>query len=220
MYFSDIVECFENPKKLKTFEGLERSAISLEIHCLQRGLIPFGYAPYLGATDEQIKAFIVEARCKPNQCVHQWAKNAPKRRRTRKAKKQVFPEGFKPVKKQDSISRIGGDNSETITGSDGKPSTFSQVGINHFSSKKRDERNNRLRSLGIAQDTVKTGLHFESLKEGKPQTEFIKSYNDTFFYTARRDENGMVYTWHEIREEKYNKKLEAYKAYVENGTIQ
>ena len=118
-----------------------------------------------------------------------------------------LPEGFKAVEIPDVYRRIGGTHSEIVKGSDGKPSKFSQLGINHFKNK-GFEKIKRLKSLDVAQDTVRAGKHFESKIPNTDitQTEFIKDYGKKLFYTARRNDTGEVYSWHELERWQYKKK--------------
>lgn len=130
-----------------------------------------------------------------------------------KSNEKKLSEPPKLLEVNNAIKRIGGKNSETIIASDGKPTRFSQKGINHFRRKNKTERIKRLKSLDIAQDTVKTGLFFDSKipNTNISQTEFIKKYKDKFFYTARRKDNGEVYSWHELEAWQYAKKERVYK---------
>ena len=124
-------------------------------------------------------------------------------------KEYKLPAGFKSISVKKVYERIGDGNSETVIASDGKMATFSQMGINHFKKKKPEEIKRRLQSLDVALDTVKTGLHFDSLIPNTtvPQTEFIKDYGGKFFFTARRLDTGEVYSWYSIEGWQYNKKL-------------
>ncbi len=151
--------------------------------------------------------------------------NNPKNRQgknpQRKQGKLKLPQGFKPLELSDVYKRIGGANSEQIMANDGKYSKFSQMGINHFKNKDREERKKRLKSLEIAKDTIKTGCYFKSYipKTKVLQTEFIKKYNNKFYYTVRRKETGEVYSWHDLSPSKFKRKMKDYNDYHKKGII-
>lgn len=186
-------------------------------------------------TPKKAAASMASARCKPNQCSHDWAKHGggskrggkkqPNDRGGKKKSKKgdnlKLPDGFKSVAVKDVYSRIGGTNRETITASDGKSTHFSQIGINHFKMKGY-EKTKRLQSLDVAQDTVKTGEHFDSYipNTNIPQTEFIKDYGNKFYYTARRKDTGEVYSWHELENWQFKKKEKMLNEYKRTGEVQ
>ena len=146
-------------------------------------------------------------------CPHFTGRTHQKTNPQKQPKEYKLPAGFKRVSIKKVFERIGDGNSETVIASDGKPATFSQMGINHFKKKKPEERKRRLHSLDVAQDTVKTGLHYDSLIPNTdiPQTEFIKDYGNEFFYTARRKDTGEVYSWHSLRPSRFEQKMKEYR---------
>ena len=146
-------------------------------------------------------------------CPHSTGGAKQKSKQPKQPKEYKLPAGFKSVSIKKVFERIGDGNSETVIASDGKPATFSQMGINHFKKKPREERFKRLHSLDLAQDTVKTGLHYDSLIPNTdiPQTEFIKDYGNEFFYTARRKDTGEVYSWHTLRPSRFEQKMKEYR---------
>ena len=110
------------------------------------------------------------------------------------------------------MRRINNPKGETITASDGKPAIFNAQSVKHVKfDHKGNEGIKRMEELYFAQDTTSTGKHFNSLNKGKKQTEFIKEYDTgnkkRYFYTARRGDNGVVYSWHELNANQYARKL-------------
>ena len=195
--------------------------------------------PQIPTTPQSASAKKAAARCKPNQCYHEWGKggsgkngnknggNKGNKQRPRKqgggsSKKLKMPDGFEPVSIKTVYERIGNSKGETVIAADGKPARFSKVGIRHFKGK-GFEKQIRLQSLDVAIDTVKTGYFYESIipnSGGMVQTEFIKKYGKKYYYTARRKDSGEIYSWHGLEDWQYNKKMKAYKAYNETGKIQ
>ena len=146
-------------------------------------------------------------------CPHSTGKTNKKSKPQKQPKEYKLPAGFKHVAVKKVYERIGNGKSETVIAADGKPARFSKMGINHFKKKDVFERICRLQSLDVAQDTVKTGLHFDSLIPNTdiPQTEFIKDYGGEFFYTARRKDTGDVYSWHKLRPTRFAQKMKEYR---------
>ena len=200
-----------NPSMLKAFgfHGLELAAYAFEIQAYQKGYV------CIEAVKRDKSGHFFKDDGAP--CPHRKGRG-----QKRSPKKEIkLPEGFKSVAVKDVKARIGGTNSETVTASDGKNARFSQIGINHFKGKGL-EKAKRLQSLDVAQDTVKTGEHFDSYIPNTtiPQTEFIKDYGDKFYYTARRKDTEEVYSWHELENWQFRKKQKMLDEYKRTGKIQ
>lgn len=117
----------------------------------------------------------------------------------------------KLVRVSDAMKRINNSTGETITASDGKPAIFNEKSVKHVvGDHSKSIGKIRMNELGIAQDTTATGLSFESVNKGKLQTEFIKEYDTgaekKYFYTSRRGNSNVVYSWHSISESNYKRK--------------
>ena len=201
-----------NPGMLKAFgfRGLELAAYAFEIQAYQKGYV------CIEAVKRDKNGHFFKDDGAP--CPHRKGG-----RQKQSPKKEIkLPDGFKSIAVKNVYDRIGGTNGETITASDGNEARFSQIGINHFKRKTITERNQRLQSLDVAQDTVKTGEHFDSYipNTNIPQTEFIKDYGNKFYYTARRKDTGEVYSWHELSPSQFKRKTGMLNEYKRTGEIQ
>ena len=228
------VEDFEAKNGKNWREVVEQ--IAVEKAYMQTVADEYGIAPELifeafkGAADtpKKASASIASARCKPNQCNHDWAKHGGGSKRGGKkqpdggklksgGRKQKYGKlAEKLVGSADAMKRINNPTGETITASDGKPAIFNEKSVKHVvGDHTKAIGKTRMKELGIAQDTTATGLSFESVNKGKPQTEFIKKYTigdkEFFYYTSRRGNSSVVYSWHELREEQYIRKIAEYK---------
>lgn len=186
----------------------------------------FGVAPELidanfkGApeTEETPETQLAQARCKPGQCVHKWSRGGSVKKRGGKQKggnskeKRYGSLKEKLVKSKDAFSRINNPKGEVVKASDGVDSIFNSQSVKHVvKDHSKSIGKIRMEELGIAQDTTQTGKHFNSLNKGKSQTEFIKEYDiggkKRFYYTSRRGKSRVVYSWHQITETNYKRKL-------------
>lgn len=176
-------------------------------------------------TPKKAAASIASARCKPNQCYHDWAKhgggskrggkkqpNGGRKSKQSGGRKQKYGKlAEKLVRSSDAMKRINNPTGETITASDGKPAIFNEKSVKHVvGDHSKSIGKIRMSEFAIAQDTTATGLSFESVNKGKPQTEFIKEYDTgaekKYFYTSRRGNSNVVYSWHSISESNYKRK--------------
>lgn len=152
------------------------------------------------------EAQIAQARCKPGHCIHKWAQNGGNKSGSDKRAKYGSLAN-KLIKSSDAMRRINNPKGETITASDSKPAIFNKQSVKHVvgDHSKMDGRK-RMEELYFAQDTTATGLSLKSVNK----TEFIKEYDvgtkKKYFYTARRGNSNIVYSWHEITNRKFNEK--------------
>ena len=196
-----------NPSMLKAFgfHGLELAAYAFEIQAYQKGYV------CIEAVKRDKSGHFFKDDGAP--CPHRKGGGQPRQSGGRKAKYGKLAE--KLVRSSDAMERINNPTGETITASDGKPAIFNEKSVKHVvGDHSIREGFNRMSELGIAKETVATGLSFESVNKGKPQTEFIKEYDTgakkKYFYTARRGNDKVVYSWHNLSFNQYARKKAQY----------
>ena len=192
-----------NPSMLKAFgfHGLELAAYAFEIQAYQKGYV------CIEAVKRDKSGHFFKDDGAP--CPHRRGGGQPKESGGRKQKYGKLAE--KLVRSSDAMKRINNPTGETITASDGKPAIFNEKSVKHVvGDHSPQDGRRRMEELYFAQDTTATGLSFESVNKGKPQTEFIKEYDTgakkKYFYTTRRGKSNLVYSWHEISSRKFEEK--------------
>ena len=192
------------------FHGLELAAYAFEIQAYQKGYV------CIEAVKRDKSGHFFKDDGAP--CPHRKSGGQSRQSGGRKAKYGKLAE--KLVRAPDAMKRINNPTGETITASDGKPAIFNEKSVKHVvGDHTKAIGKTRMKELGIAQDTTATGLSFESVNKGKPQTEFIKKYiigdKEVFYYTSRRGNSSVVYSWHELTVSNYQRKLGEWKKYRE-----
>ena len=191
-----------NPSILKAFgfHGLELAAYAFEIQAYQKGYV------CIEAVKRDKSGHFFKDDGAP--CPH---RRGGQQKQSGERKQKYGKLAEKLVRSSDAMKRINNPTGETITASDGKPAIFNEKSVKHVvGDHSKSIGKTRMSEFAIAQDTTATGLSFESVNKGKPQTEFIKKYTigdkEFFYYTSRRGNSNVVYSWHSITETNYKRK--------------
>lgn len=95
---------------------------------------------------------------------------------------------------------------EKIKAADGKKAFFGKFSLKHNKLHLPQDANARLRQINLAIKTIKHGFFRESKSsKGYPQTDFIQQFGNEFFYVARRNDSGEIYSWHPIKRNRFKK---------------
>lgn len=95
---------------------------------------------------------------------------------------------------------------EKFKAADGKKAFFGKISLKHNSIHSPRDAKERLKQINLAKKTIQHGFFRESKsKKGYPQTDFIQQFGSEFFYAARRNDSGEIYSWHPIRGNRFRK---------------
>ena len=227
--------CAKNGKNWRDLvEQIMLEKAYIQVHAQKHGVNPAlvldvfkDQQPQPQQDDQSAQAKLAEARCKPGQCYHKWGKGDSGHKKGNKqntgmdrqaVKRKYGALAEKVAGKNDALDKVNKSDGYSVTGADKIKSDFTKKSLSHIYDKSHSPKvaKKRMREFQIAVDTTSTGKYIKTLSgSGKKQTEFFKAYktgkSEDFYYTARRGEDGVVYSWHQINKKTYNKKMTEWK---------